>query len=108
MLLKRLDGCKLESFEASRHRGRSGWNVLVVRTDDAWKVECPDGISHRPDGCTGMLKSSRTLNSSQTICHYIRTNATLNSSKFLDTDGCLDGITTSSGRKLQTDECLDS
>jgi hypothetical protein len=30
VLLKRPDGCKLEQFEASRHRGRSGWKVLVV------------------------------------------------------------------------------
>jgi hypothetical protein len=29
------DGCKLEQFEASRHRGRSGRKVLVVRTEDA-------------------------------------------------------------------------
>jgi len=35
VLLKRPNGCKLEQFEASRHRGRSGWKVLVVRTDDA-------------------------------------------------------------------------
>jgi hypothetical protein len=35
VLLKRLDGCKLEQFEASRHKGRSGRNVPVVRTDDA-------------------------------------------------------------------------
>jgi len=35
VLLKRPDGCKLEQFEASRHRGRSGQKVLVVRTDDA-------------------------------------------------------------------------
>jgi hypothetical protein len=35
VLLKRLDGCKLEQIEASRHRGKSGQKVLVVRTDDA-------------------------------------------------------------------------
>jgi hypothetical protein len=35
VLLKRPDGCKLEQFEASRHRRRSGRKVLVVRTDDA-------------------------------------------------------------------------
>jgi hypothetical protein len=35
VLLKRLDGCKLEQFEASRHRGRSGRKALIVRTDDA-------------------------------------------------------------------------
>jgi hypothetical protein len=31
----RSDGCKLEQFEASRHKGRSERKVLVVRTDDA-------------------------------------------------------------------------
>jgi hypothetical protein len=40
------DRCNLEQFEASRHRGRSGPKALVVRTDDAWTVE-------RPDGCKG-------------------------------------------------------
>jgi hypothetical protein len=35
VLLKRPDGCKLEQFKASRHRGRSRRKVLVVRTDDA-------------------------------------------------------------------------
>jgi len=35
VLLKRPDGCKLEQFEASRHRGRSGRKVLVVQTNDA-------------------------------------------------------------------------
>jgi hypothetical protein len=34
VLLKRPDECKLEQFEASRHRGRSGRKVFVVRTDD--------------------------------------------------------------------------
>jgi hypothetical protein len=28
-------GCKLEQFEASRHRGRSGRKVLITQTDDA-------------------------------------------------------------------------
>jgi hypothetical protein len=45
VLLKRPDGCKLEQFEASRHRGRSGRKVIVVRTDDAWTVKRLDGIS---------------------------------------------------------------
>jgi hypothetical protein len=49
--------------------------------------ESPDEISCRPDECTRMLKYSRTLNSGRTICHYVRTDATLNSSKFLD-DEC--------------------
>jgi hypothetical protein len=35
MLLKRLDECMLEQFEAFRHRGRSGRKVLVVWKDDA-------------------------------------------------------------------------
>jgi hypothetical protein len=53
VLQKRPDGCKLEQFKASRHRGRSGRKVLVVRTDDAWTVERSNGISRRPDGCKG-------------------------------------------------------
>jgi hypothetical protein len=32
---KRPDGCKQEQFKASRHRGRFGWKVLIVRTEDA-------------------------------------------------------------------------
>jgi len=35
VLLKRPDRCKLEQFEASRHRGRSGGKDLAVRTEDA-------------------------------------------------------------------------
>jgi len=53
MLLKRPNGCKLEQFEASQHRGRFRRKVLVVRTDDAWTVERPDKISRRPDGYEG-------------------------------------------------------
>jgi hypothetical protein len=53
VLLKRPNGCKLEQFDASRHRERSGRKVLVIRTDDAWIVECPDGISCSLDGCKG-------------------------------------------------------
>jgi hypothetical protein len=55
-----------------------------------------------------MLKSSRTLNRGQTICHYVQTDATLNCSKFLDNDVSLDDFTTSSRRKLLTDERSDS
>jgi hypothetical protein len=40
------------------------------------------------------------------ICYYVRTNATMNRSKLLDTDGRSDGIATSSGMLL-TDERLD-
>jgi hypothetical protein len=53
LFLRRPNGCNLEQFEASRHRGRSGWKVLVVRTDDALTVERPDGISCHSDGCKG-------------------------------------------------------
>jgi len=35
VLLKRLEGCKLEQFKASRHKGRSRRKVLIARTDDA-------------------------------------------------------------------------
>jgi hypothetical protein len=43
VLLRHPDRCKLEQFEASRHRGRSGQKVLVLRTDDALTVDCSDG-----------------------------------------------------------------
>jgi hypothetical protein len=43
-----------------------------------------------------------------TCCHDIRTNATLNCSNLLDTDGSLDGIATSSGQMLLTDERPDA
>jgi hypothetical protein len=48
VLLKRLDRCNLEQFEASQHKGRSRRKVLIVRT-----VERPDGITRCPDGCKG-------------------------------------------------------
>jgi hypothetical protein len=35
---KRPHGCKQEQFEASRHKGRSGRKVLIVRMDDV--VDC--------------------------------------------------------------------
>jgi hypothetical protein len=60
----------------------------------------------RSDGCTGMLKSSQILYS--VCCHNVRTDATLNCSKLLDTDGSLDGITTSSGRMRLTNERPDA
>jgi len=61
-------------------------------------------LPRRLDGCTWTLDSSRTLNSGWTICHYSRTDAILNSSKFLDTDGRPDGKFSSSWRMLLTDE----
>jgi hypothetical protein len=42
------------------------------------------------------------------IGHSIRTDATVNSSKFLNSDGRPDGIDTSSGRMLLTEERLDA
>jgi hypothetical protein len=53
VLLIRLDRCKLEQFEASRHKGRFGRKVLDVQTNDAWTVERLDGMSCSPDGCKG-------------------------------------------------------
>jgi hypothetical protein len=60
-----------------------------------------------------MLETSRTLKSVRMCSHDIwtddiRTNATLNYSKVLDTDGSLNGIATSSGRMLLTDERPDA
>jgi hypothetical protein len=60
------NGCNLEQLEASRHRGRSRRKVLIVRMDDAWTVECPDGISHLPDGCK-RLKNFTVLKSAQSL-----------------------------------------
>jgi hypothetical protein len=53
VLLRSPDECKLKQFEASRHGGRSRQKVLIVRTDDAWTVESPDGISRCQDGGKG-------------------------------------------------------
>jgi hypothetical protein len=53
VLLKRPEGCNLEQFEASQHRGRSERKVLVVQTNDALTVERLDEISCRQDGCKG-------------------------------------------------------
>jgi hypothetical protein len=57
-------------------------------------------LSRRSDGYTWTLDASRTLNSVWTICHYIRTNATLNNSKLLDTDGHPNGKFSSSERMM--------
>jgi hypothetical protein len=51
-----------------------------------------------------MLKSSQTLNINRTICYYVRTNATLNSSKLLDIDGGPESITTSFGWMMLIDD----
>jgi hypothetical protein len=67
------------------------------------------------------MGSSRTLKSIRTICHYVRTDASLNCSKLLDTDGRPNGKFSSSVRMmlwqkgvrtgihvLRTDDTLDS
>jgi hypothetical protein len=65
MLLRRPNGCKLEQFEASWQRGRSGRKVLIVRTDDAWTVERLDDITCHPNGCKGTKLIA--LNSAQSL-----------------------------------------
>jgi hypothetical protein len=57
MLLRRPNGCNLEQFEASGHRGRSRRKVLVVWTNDALIVKRPDEISCCPDRCKGFDSS---------------------------------------------------
>jgi len=74
-------------------------NPIACRTLNGVQTVLP----RRPDGCTWTLDSSQTLNSVQTICHYVRTDAILNSLKFLDTDGCPEWKFSSSGRMLLTD-----
>jgi hypothetical protein len=76
------------------------WNPTTCRTLNGVRTVLP----RRPDGCTRTLDSSRTLNNVRTIWHYVRTDAILNSLKFIDTDGCLDGKFSSSGRMLLTEE----
>jgi hypothetical protein len=69
------DGCKLEQFETSRHRVRSERKVLVVRTEDAWIVGRPDGITCHLDGCKGTAQ--HVLNSAQSLleAHNWRVNS---------------------------------
>jgi hypothetical protein len=52
VLLKSPNECKLEQFEASRHRGRSGRKVLVFRTDGA----SDSGASGRSITSSGRLQ----------------------------------------------------
>jgi hypothetical protein len=99
----------IEHWTTSRRAAEmSGWKVLVVWTDDAWTFERPNGITCSLDECSGTLKSSWTLNSGRTICHYVQMDVTLNSSQFIDIDGRPDGFTSSSRCKLLTDERSDS
>jgi len=72
--------------------------------------KCPGGIvtsSGWIHWCTWTLDSSGTLKSVRTCCWDIQTDANLNYSKLLDTDGSPDSIGTSSRRILLTDECPD-
>jgi hypothetical protein len=55
-LLNRLDGCKLEQFEAFRHRGRSGRESISSGRMMLYSDGRPDGLTRRPDGwCIGQL-----------------------------------------------------
>jgi hypothetical protein len=38
VLLKRPNGCKLEQFKTSRHRGRFGMEVLIVQSSDTLEM----------------------------------------------------------------------
>jgi hypothetical protein len=51
----RPDGCKLEQFEASRRKGRSGLKFLVVRTNDV----VDSWTSKRYDTSSGRLPGNR-------------------------------------------------
>jgi hypothetical protein len=83
------DGCSRLPKTVSWVRNLNACQTL----NGVWTVQ-----PRRPDGCTGTLGSSRTLKSVRTICHYIRTDANLNYSKLLDTDGRPDGKFSSSGQ----------
>jgi len=57
VLLKRLDGCKLDRTFSTQLRV---WTERhVVRTDDAWSVWSPDGMPRRLDGWNSDRWSSR-------------------------------------------------
>jgi hypothetical protein len=91
---------RLDSLQLSSHICVCDRNPIACRTMNGVQTVLP----RRPDGWTWTLDSSWTLNSVRTICHYLRMDAILNSSKFLDTYGRLDGKFSSSGRMLLTDE----
>jgi hypothetical protein len=76
------------------------WNPTTFQTLNGVRTVLP----RHPDGCTWTLDSSRTLNSVRTICHYVRTDAILNNSKFLDTDGHANGKFSSFEWMLLTEE----
>jgi hypothetical protein len=78
----RPDGLQLSSHICVWDRNR-----ITCRTLNGVQTVLP----RHPDRCTWTQDSSWTLNSGWMIYHYIRTDAILNSSKFLDTDGRPDG-----------------
>jgi len=52
-LLNRPDGCKLEHFEASLHRGRSGRESTSSERMMLWTDGRPDGMTRLPNGWQG-------------------------------------------------------
>jgi hypothetical protein len=76
------------------------WNPTTCQTLNGVRTVLP----RRPNGCTWTLNSSWTLNIVRMICHYVRTDAILNSLKFLDADGRPDGKFLLSERMLLTKE----
>jgi hypothetical protein len=87
--LKRPAGCKLDRTFSTQWRVRT--EMHDVRTDDTWSYWRPDGMARRPNG----------WNSGQM---GVWTDATLNCSKLLDTDGLPDGKISSAEQMLLTDE----
>jgi hypothetical protein len=53
VLLKRSDGCKLEQFEASRHRGMSRWESTSSGCMMLWTDGRPQGMTRCLDGWQG-------------------------------------------------------
>jgi hypothetical protein len=58
MLLKRLDGFKLDRTFSTQWRVRT--EMHVVQTDDAWSDWRPDGMARRPDGSNSGQMCVRT------------------------------------------------
>jgi hypothetical protein len=75
-------------------------NPITCRTLNGVRMIFP----RRPNGYTWTLDSSRTLNSVWMIYHYVRTDAILNSPKFLDTNWLPDWKFSLSRRMLLTEK----
>jgi hypothetical protein len=58
VLLKRLDGCKLDRTFSTQWRVQM--EMQVVRTDDAWSDWRPDGMARRLDGWNSDQMGVRT------------------------------------------------